>query len=128
MMLQKLMVAQANHDSLPVTNDEIDNELDRRKTGQSKVTSQRKESDKVIINSGIIDGKTTGTPIEMVVFNEDADSSKYENIKDKYSKENLYTNSFSILEDINTDGGFNFLKPVAPDISDPDASGADAST
>ncbi len=63
---------------------QIHNELDRRKTGQSKVTSQRKESDKVIINSGIIDGKTTGTPIEMVVFNEDADSSKYENIKDKF--------------------------------------------
>ncbi len=63
---------------------EIQRELDRRKPGQSKVTTQRKESDKVIINSGVFEGRTTGAPIEMIVLNEDADSSKYENIKDKF--------------------------------------------
>jgi len=63
---------------------EIQHELDRRKPGQSKVTTQRKESDKVIINSGMFEGKTTGHPIEMVILNEDADPSKYVNIKDKF--------------------------------------------
>lgn len=64
--------------------EEIQHELDRRKPGQSKVTAQRKEKDRIHVNSGIFKGKTTGHPIEMVVLNEDADPSKYENIKDKF--------------------------------------------
>ena len=63
---------------------QIQYELDRRKPGQSKVTTQRNEKDQVIINSGLFQGKTTGTPIEMIILNEDVDSSKYENIKDKF--------------------------------------------
>ena len=60
---------------------DIQKELDRRKTGQSKVTTMRKETDHVNILSGVFKGKTTGTPIAMWVKNQDADSSKYEEIK-----------------------------------------------
>ena len=60
---------------------DIQKELNRRKTGQSKVTTMRKEKDCVRILSGIFKGKTTGTPIALWVENQDADSSKYEEIK-----------------------------------------------
>ncbi|MCQ4332497.1 chorismate synthase [Natronomonas sp. F2-12] len=53
-------------------------ELDRRKPGQSKITTSRGEPDEVSINSGTIDGYTTGTPIGMVIQNKDARSGKYE--------------------------------------------------
>ena len=45
--------------------------LDKRRPGQSKFTTQRKESDKVQILSGIFEGKTTGTPISLIIYNED---------------------------------------------------------
>lgn len=64
--------------------DKIQYELDRRKPGQTIVASQRKEEDKLIINTGLYEGRTTGAPIEMVVMNKDADSSKYNNISDKF--------------------------------------------
>lgn len=60
----------------------IQKELDRRKPGQSKVSTKRKEADKVEILSGTFNGKTTGTPISMIVHNKDADSRAYEDIKD----------------------------------------------
>ena len=63
---------------------DIQLELNRRRTGQSKVTTTRKEGDKIQIMSGVFNGKTTGTPISLLVENEDADSSKYELIKDLY--------------------------------------------
>ena len=63
---------------------DIQKELDRRRTGQSKVTTTRKEPDQVKILSGLFQGKTTGTPIAMMVENADADSSKYEDIKHLY--------------------------------------------
>jgi len=59
-------------------------EMDRRRPGKSKFTSQRKESDKVKIMSGIFQGKTTGTPISIIINNEDARSRDYETIKDKF--------------------------------------------
>ena len=59
-------------------------EMDRRRPGKSKFTSQRKESDKVRIMSGIFEGKTTGTPISIIINNEDARSRDYETIKDKF--------------------------------------------
>lgn len=62
----------------------IQNELDRRKPGQSKITTQRKEEDKVEILSGIFEGKTTGTSIGMVIWNADAKSKDYAHIADKY--------------------------------------------
>lgn len=56
--------------------------LDRRKPGQSRFTTQRKETDQVEILSGVFEGKTTGTPISMVVFNKDQRSRDYSAIKD----------------------------------------------
>jgi chorismate synthase len=68
--------------SLSEKNIQVD--LDRRKPGNSKFTSQRKESDKVKILSGVFQGKTTGTPISMIIYNEDAKSRDYETIKNKF--------------------------------------------
>lgn len=62
----------------------IQSELDKRKPGQSKITTQRKESDTAQILSGIFDGKTTGTPISIVIPNEDQRSKDYSHISDKY--------------------------------------------
>lgn len=59
-------------------------QMDRRRPGQSKITTQRKEADKVEILSGVFDGKTTGTPIMMVVFNADQRSKDYSHIKDHF--------------------------------------------
>ncbi len=59
-------------------------ELDRRKPGQSKLVTQRKESDKVQFLSGIFEGKTTGTPIGFIIPNEDQKSKDYTHLKDAY--------------------------------------------
>jgi len=58
--------------------------LDRRKPGQSKYTTQRRESDRVEILSGVFEGETTGTPIGLLVHNEDSRSRDYEKIKDRF--------------------------------------------
>jgi chorismate synthase len=63
---------------------DIQRELDRRRVGQSKVSSQRQEPDLVQILSGVFEGRTTGTPISMQVLNSDAKSSHYDSIKDLY--------------------------------------------
>ena len=57
-------------------------DLDRRRPGQSKIVTQRKESDKVEFLSGIFDGKTTGTPIGFIIVNKDQKSKDYDHIKD----------------------------------------------
>src|SRR5690606_29005003 len=62
----------------------IQSELDKRKPGQSKITTQRKESDTVKILSGVFEGRTTGTPIAMIIPNEDQRSKDYSHIKDAY--------------------------------------------
>ena len=67
---------------LKLNEEDIQKEMDRRKPGQSKVTTPRKEEDKVEILSGVFNGKTTGMPIAMIIYNRDVDSSKYEKIKD----------------------------------------------
>lgn len=64
--------------------EDIQQELDRRRPGQSHITTPRDETDTVEILSGVFEGKTLGTPISMMVRNKDADSSKYENLKDTY--------------------------------------------
>ncbi len=58
--------------------------LDRRKPGQSEITTQRNESDEVEILSGVFEGKTTGTPISMIIKNEDHNSNAYDELKDVY--------------------------------------------
>ena len=63
---------------------DIQVELDKRKPGQSKFTTQRKEDDKVQILSGVFEGKTTGTPISLIIYNKDMRSKDYGKIKDKF--------------------------------------------
>ncbi|NNL80217.1 MAG: chorismate synthase, partial [Flavobacteriaceae bacterium] len=64
--------------------DAIQNDLDRRKPGQSKIVTQRKESDLVQILSGVFEGKSTGTPIGFVIGNTDQRSKDYSHIKDVF--------------------------------------------
>lgn len=63
---------------------DIQPDLDRRKPGQSKYTTQRKEADEVEILSGVFEGKTTGTPIGLLIRNTDQRSKDYSEIKDKF--------------------------------------------
>ena len=69
---------------LPFSVEDIQPDLDRRRPGQSAVTTARKEADEVQILSGVFEGKTTGTPICLVVFNSDARSRDYSQIKDLF--------------------------------------------
>ncbi len=63
---------------------DIQEYLDRRKPGQSKFTTKRQEADQVEILSGVFEGKTTGTPISMVIWNTDQRSRDYGNIMEVY--------------------------------------------
>src|ERR1700710_1177834 len=69
---------------LPVSEEMVQAELKRRRTGQSSVTTPRQEKDRIEIISGLLEGETTGMPVTMLVWNEDADSSKYEPIRDTF--------------------------------------------
>ena len=69
---------------LTIDIDFVQSELDRRKPGQSKITTQRKESDSVEFFSGIFEGQTTGTPIGFLVRNQDQHSNDYNNLKDVF--------------------------------------------
>ncbi|HNA95556.1 MAG TPA: chorismate synthase, partial [Saprospiraceae bacterium] len=62
----------------------IQSELDKRKPGQSAIVTQRKEADTFEILSGIFEGKTEGTPIALLIRNEDQKSKDYEHIKDSF--------------------------------------------
>src|SRR5690606_5931121 len=69
---------------LDIAVDSIQKELDRRRPGQSRITTQRKESDTVQILSGIYEGKSTGTPISLLIPNEDQRSKDYDHIRAAY--------------------------------------------
>ena len=69
---------------IKITEKFIQKFLERRKPGQSKYTTQRKEGDKVKILSGVFDGVTTGTPISLIIYNQDTKSKDYEEIKKKF--------------------------------------------
>jgi chorismate synthase len=69
---------------LPISREEIQTELDRRRPGQSRITTQRREADEVEILSGVEDGMTTGTPIAMLVRNSDQRSGDYDEMRTKY--------------------------------------------
>lgn len=62
----------------------IQHELDRRKPGQSRITTQRTEADQVEILAGVFEGRTTGTPIGLIIHNQDQRSKDYSHIADKY--------------------------------------------
>lgn len=69
---------------IPIDLVEIQKELDRRKPGQSKIVTQRKESDTVQVLSGVQDGLSLGTPISLLVMNEDQRSQDYDEMRSKY--------------------------------------------
>jgi chorismate synthase len=64
--------------------DRVQHELDRRRPGQSKVTTSRSEKDRVHVMSGLFEGKTTGTPICLLIYNEEKDSSAYDALRDVF--------------------------------------------
>ena len=70
--------------NIDLNHQDIQIELDKRKPGQSKFTTQRKEDDKVQILSGVFEGKTTGTPISLIIYNKDMRSKDYNEIKNKF--------------------------------------------
>ncbi len=69
---------------LPLNEEDFQNELDKRKPGQSKITTQRKERDIARILSGVFEGRTTGTAISVMVTNEDAKPHAYDHLKELY--------------------------------------------
>ena len=69
---------------LDLSKEDIQSELDKRKPGSSKYTTQRKEDDEVEILSGVFEGKTTGTPIGLLIRNKDQKSKDYDDLKDVF--------------------------------------------
>ena len=69
---------------IDISEDDIQAALDRRKPGQSRFTTQRKEADQVKILSGVFEGQTTGTPLSLMIENTDQKSKDYSDIKDKF--------------------------------------------
>ncbi len=69
---------------MALTEDDIQGDLDRRKPGTSRHVTQRQEADKVEILSGVFEGKTTGTPIALVIRNTDQRSQDYGDILDSF--------------------------------------------
>lgn len=69
---------------LEISADDIQKELDRRKPGQSDITSPRKEEDKINLLSGVFNGQTTGTPLLLLAYNKDVKSEDYNNLTELY--------------------------------------------
>jgi chorismate synthase len=69
---------------LAIDESDIQPELDRRRPGQSAITTPRKEADRIHILSGVFEGKTTGTPILLLAYNDDAQPEEYEHLKSVY--------------------------------------------
>ena len=69
---------------LEIKAEDIQKDLDKRKPGSSKYTTQRKEDDSVEILSGVFEGKTTGTPIALIIKNKDQKSKDYDKLKDVF--------------------------------------------
>ena len=69
---------------IEITEEEVQKELDRRRPGQSSITTPRKEADKIKILSGYFEGRTTGTPILMIAYNEEFESDDYLELKEAY--------------------------------------------
>jgi chorismate synthase len=69
---------------MELSEQDIQSDLDRRRPGKTKYTTQRKETDKVKILSGVFEGRTTGTPIGLLIENQDQRTRDYSDIKDKF--------------------------------------------
>lgn len=86
---------------IEISSDEIQKELDRRKPGQSSITTPRKEEDEIKILSGYFEGKTTGTPILMLAYNKDIRPEDYQEMKDKFRPGHAdftYSNKYGIRD------------------------------
>jgi chorismate synthase len=86
---------------LEISEDYIQAYLDQRKPGTSKYTTQRKEDDKIEILSGIFEGKTTGTPIGLLIRNKDQKSKDYDNLKDIFRPSHAdyaYTQKYGVRD------------------------------
>ncbi len=86
---------------IPLSEEDIQKDLDRRKPGRAKTSTTRKESDKVRIFSGVFEGFTTGTPISLIIFNEDPKSSDYEYLSELYRPghaDRTYEQKYSIRD------------------------------
>ncbi len=87
--------------NLPISVEEIQAELDRRRPGQSDIVTPRKEEDRVEILSGVFEGKTTGTPISMLVRNADQRPGAYDEMREKFRPSHAdytYTAKFGIRD------------------------------
>ena len=96
---------------LPIDAAEIQAELDRRRPGQSRIVTPRKEADAVTILSGVFEGKTTGTPISMMVANTDQRPEAYSEMKEKFRPSHAdftYQSKFGI-RDHHGGGNFSFI-------------------
>jgi chorismate synthase len=82
--LANVLIIDGVPSGIPLTENDFTYQLARRKPGQSKITTQRKEEDKAEILSGIFDGQTTGTSLAILIKNSDQRSSDYSDIADKY--------------------------------------------
>ena len=100
---------------MPLSEADIQPELDRRKPGTSRHVTQRKESDTVEILSGVYEGKTTGTPIALLIRNEDQRSQDYGNIVDRFRPghaDYTYWNKYGIRDP--RGGGRSSARLTAP--------------
>jgi chorismate synthase len=100
---------------MPLSESDIQPELDRRKPGTSRHVTQRKESDTVEILSGVYEGKTTGTPIALLIRNEDQRSQDYGNIVDRFRPghaDYTYWNKYGIRDP--RGGGRSSARLTAP--------------
>ena len=81
--------------------DAVQHELDRRRPGQSAIVTGRNESDRVMVLSGLFEGKTTGTPIGFVIENENQRSGDYGNMRDAFRPSHAdftYTSKYGIRD------------------------------
>ena len=83
---------------LEITESDIQIDLDRRRPGTSRYTTQRREPDEVKILSGVFEGKTTGTSIGLVIENTDQRSKDYSEIKDKFRPDMLIIPTIKSME------------------------------
>ena len=87
--------------NIKLSEKDIQRDMDRRRPGKSRFTSQRKEFDKIQILSGIFEGRTTGTPISIIIYNRDIRSRDYETIKNKFRPghaDYTYLNKYGIRD------------------------------
>ena len=86
---------------IPVDMEYIQRELNRRRPGQSSIVTSRKENDRVEFLSGIFEGKTTGTPIGFLVYNENQHSSDYDNLREVFRPSHAdytYTQKYGVRD------------------------------